>query len=80
MKAKVRKWGNSAAVRIPAIVMQTLRMGVNEVVEIREEAGKLVIEPLRQKDYDLKKLLKGITEKNVHRAVDFGKPQGREVW
>ena len=80
MRATVRKWGNSAAVRIPASVMQATRLDLDEVVDVREEAGRIVIEPVRQKSYDLDKLLKGITPKNQHEAVDFGPPMGKEVW
>ena len=80
MKATVKKWGNSAAVRIPAAVMQAMRLDLDEVVDVREEAGRIVIEPVRQKAYDLDKLLTGITSKNLHKAVAFGSPQGKEVW
>ena len=80
MRAKVKKWGNSAAVRIPASVMQATRLDLDEVVEVREEAGRIVIEPVRQKTYDLNKLLKGITSKNQHQAIDFGPAVGKEAW
>jgi antitoxin MazE len=79
MKATVKKWGNSAAVRIPAAVMQAVQLDLDEVVDVREEAGHIVIEPVRKKTYDLKTLLKGITRKNLHEAVDFA-PQGKESW
>ena len=80
MKTSVKKWGNSAAVRIPASVMQATRLALDEVVNVREEAGRIVIEPVRQKTYDLDKLLKGITSKNQHDAVDFGPAVGKEAW
>ena len=80
MKATVKKWGNSAAVRIPASVMQATHLNLDEVVDVREEAGRIVIEPVRQKTYDLARLLKGITPKNRHQAIDFGQAMGREVW
>ena len=80
MKTSVKKWGNSAAVRIPASVMQAMRLDLDEVVDVREEAGRIVIEPVRQKTYELSKLLKGITSKNQHEAVDFGAPRGKEAW
>ena len=80
MKTSVKKWGNSAAVRIPASVMQATRLDLDEVVDVREEAGRIVIEPVRQKTYDLDKLLKGITSKNQHDAVDFGPAVGKEAW
>ena len=80
MKATVKKWGNSAAVRIPASVMQATHLDLDEVVDVREEAGRIVIEPVRQKAYELRDLLKGITPKNQHQAVDFGPAVGNEVW
>jgi antitoxin MazE len=80
VKATVRKWGNSAAVRIPAAVMEAMHLELDEPVEVREEAGRIVIEPVRQKSYDLRKLLKGITAKNRHKPIDFGLPEGKEAW
>ena len=80
MKATVKKWGNSAAVRIPASVLQAARLRLDEPVEMREEAGRIVIEPVREKKYDLSRLLQGITSKNQPKPVDFGVPVGKEVW
>lgn len=80
MKATVRKWGNSAAVRIPAPVMKATRLNLDEEVDVREEAGRIVIEPARQKTYELRSLLKAITPKNQHAAVDFGSAVGKEAW
>jgi antitoxin MazE len=80
VRVTVRKWGNSAAVRIPASVMQATRLALDEAVDVREEAGRIVIEAVRQKKYDLDKLLKGITSKNQHDSVDFGAPMGKEAW
>jgi antitoxin MazE len=80
MKATVKKWGNSAAVRIPAAVMQATHLHLDEEVDVREESGRIVIEPVRQKAYALDELLRGITAKNRHEAVDFGSPAGKEAW
>ena len=80
MKATIKKWGNSAAVRIPASLMQAMHVVVDEVVDVRGEDGRIVIEPVRQKTYQLDDLLKGITSKNLHEAIDFGPPQGKEAW
>jgi antitoxin MazE len=80
MKVTVKKWGNSAAVRIPASVMEATHLDLDEIVEVREEKGRIVIEPVRQKTYVLDDLLKGITTKNRHAEFDFGPPEGKEVW
>jgi antitoxin MazE len=80
MKATVRKWGNSAAVRIPASVLEATRLNLDEDVDVREEAGRIVIEPVRQKMFVLEDLLKGINSKNQHKSIDFGPPLGKEAW
>jgi len=80
MKATVKKWGNSAAVRIPAAVMEAMHLDLDQVVEVREEKGRIVIEAVWQKTYVLDDLLKGITQENLHQAVDFGPLEGKEVW
>ena len=80
MKSVVKKWGNSAAVRIPAAVMEAIPLELDESVDVREEAGRIVIEPVRQKAYDIDVLIKGITSENLHEAADFGSAVGKEVW
>lgn len=80
MRVAVKKWGNSAAVRIPAAVLEASQVQVDEEVDIREESGRIVIEPVREKKYKLDDLLKGITKGNIHEEVDLGKPEGKEVW
>lgn len=80
MKARVRKWGNSSAVRIPASVLQASGLQLDAPVDVREEAGRIVIEPLRKKTYDLEELVSRITPKNRHAAIDTGPTVGNEVW
>jgi antitoxin MazE len=80
MRTVIKKWGNSASVRIPASIMKAARLDLDEAVDVREEGGRVVIEPVRHKEYDLAQLLKGITRKNLHQEIDFGGPVGKEVW
>ena len=80
MRGTVKKWGNSAAIRIPYRVLEAVSLSLEEEVQIREDNGRIVIEPIQPTKYELKDLLKGITAENQHSAVDFGKPQGKEVW
>lgn len=80
MAVIVKKWGNSAAVRIPAAVMETARLVLDQPVQVRAEDGRVVIEPIKKKEYDIEDLITGISRKNCHTPVDFGKLVGREVW
>ncbi|MHB1660389.1 MAG: AbrB/MazE/SpoVT family DNA-binding domain-containing protein, partial [Acidithiobacillus sp.] len=47
MRVIVKKWGNSAAVRMPAAVMDAAKLHLDEAVDVREEGGRIIIEPLR---------------------------------
>ena len=78
MRVTVKKWGNSASVRIPAVIMETTHLELEDPVDIREEDGRIVIEPVRPNKYDLAQLLGGITPENLHAEVDFGLPVGKE--
>jgi antitoxin MazE len=80
MKTAVRKWGNSASVRIPAAIMHAAQLDLDEPVDVREESGRIVIEPLRRKEYDLAELVKRITRRNRHEEADFRGPVGKEIW
>ncbi len=80
MQGVVKKWGNSAAVRIPAAVLEAAHVSLDQPVDVREEGGRIVIEPLRSPRYDIDALIDGITDDNRHDPVDSGKPVGREVW
>jgi len=80
MQGVVKKWGNSAAVRIPAAVLEAAHVCLDQPVDVREEGGRIVIEPLRPAHYDLDALVAGITDDNRHEPVEMGKPIGQEAW
>ena len=79
MRVIVKKWGNSASVRIPAGIMEAARLNLNDPIDIREEGGRIVIEPIRANECHLDQLLAGITPENLHAEVDFGAPAGKEL-
>lgn len=78
MRVTVKKWGNSASVRIPSSVLQAARLSLDDTVDVREEGGRIVIEPIRPNEYQLDELLARITPKNLHTKVDCGAPVGKE--
>jgi antitoxin MazE len=80
MKVQVKKWGNSASVRIPASVMAAAALRLDQAVEVREEGGRVIIEPIRSPVYDLDQLLDQMTPDSFQEDVDFGPPVGREAW
>ena len=80
MTALVRKWGNSAAVRIPARLLADAGLDLDQPIEIREDRGRIIIERVREKEISLDDLLKRIRPENLHDPLDTGTPVGREIW
>ena len=80
MRVQVKKWGNSASVRIPAPILAAAAMRVDQEVEVREEDGRIVIEPVAAPSFDLDALLDKMTPETFPDEVDFGTPVGKEPW
>lgn len=79
MDAVIRKWGNSAALRLPTAVMREASFTLEQTVRLRVSRGRIVIEPIERIAYDLDQLVAGITAGNAHESVDFGPPVGKET-
>ncbi len=80
MKTRVRKWGNSLALRIPKSFAAEARLDENTPVELSLVKGKLVIQPQADAPLSLDELLQGVTDHNLHREWTTGPAVGREVW
>ncbi len=80
MRATIRKWGNSLAMRIPAAAAKELRFDSGTEVELTIEEGKLVLSPPKEPEYKLEDLLKGVTKRSLHAESDWGGRAGREAW
>ena len=79
MRVTVKKWGNSASVRIPAPIMEAAHVRLDQQVDVREERGRIIIDPVRAPAYDLATLVAGITDENRHAEIDFSGPVGKEI-
>jgi len=79
MKTQIKKWGNSAVVRIPKPFLMGADLEIESPVELTVVNGKLIVEPVTEQEYSLDNLLAGITKDNIHDEVDFGEPVGKEV-
>lgn len=80
MRLQVKKWGNSASVRIPASIMAAASLHIDQLVDIREDKGRILIEPVSTPVYDLDALLAQMTLDNFPDDMDFGAPVGNEIW
>ncbi|MGB5709397.1 MAG: AbrB/MazE/SpoVT family DNA-binding domain-containing protein [Waterburya sp.] len=80
MKSQIGQWGNSLAVRLPKHISQSLGLKVNDSLSITEDSGRIVLEPIKElESLTLDELLSQVIEP-PEPEVDWGKPEGDEVW
>ena len=86
MQMTIKKWGNSLATRIPKAIAESTDLHLDQLVDIEEVNGKIVITPLEaKKEYKLSKLLSQCKpgemkiDKEDREWLNDG-PVGREVW
>ena len=78
--SQVSRWGNSLAIRLPRTILKDA--GVQEGDRLSLDLAKdgaIVIRSTRR-EYSLDELVAGITPKNRHTEIGWGKPRGKEVW
>ena len=80
METRIRKWGNSLAVRIPQTLARQLGLEPDSPVNITAKDNGLTIQPVRRPAVSLDVLLEGVTADNRHGEVDTGPSTGREAW
>lgn len=80
MQTQIKKWGNSLALRIPKLLALDANLKLNKVVDISIDKGSIIITPIDEKEYSLKKLLEGVTKNNLHEEFDTGAQVGKEIW
>jgi antitoxin MazE len=80
MQARIQKWGNSLAIRIPKSFAAQSHIDQNSLIEMSVENGKIILLPIAQPKVTLAQLLEGVTEENLHQEVETGASVGQEVW
>lgn len=80
MTIQVKKWGNSASVRIPASLLAAAGLKIDDPVRLHEEAGRIIIEPVADPAAELQQLLDAIEPEMLHGEIDGGDSVGNEAW
>ena len=80
MKARIVKWGNSLALRIPKPFADEVRLAEDSAVDMSVRNGHLVIVPVVEPELTLEDLVSRITPENRHGETETGTAVGNEVW
>jgi len=79
MQTKIKKWGNSLALRIPKTLALNANLKQDELVDISFDNENIIITPINDKKYSLDDLLAYVSEENLHDEFDTGAPVGKEI-
>ena len=79
MRTQIQKRHNEAEIQIPRQVMEAASLSIGQIVDVREEGGRIIIDPVARPGYNLDDLLARMTPDTFHHQVDFGRPVGEEV-
>ena len=80
MKSKIRKWGNSLAVRIPMAFAHEMKVGEGASIHMMIEDGALVLRAEPGEEWNLDALIEGMTDENIPEEWETGSARGRESW
>jgi antitoxin MazE len=78
MKARIQKWGNSLALRIPKPFAEESNLREDSPVEISIRSGKLVVVAIEE-PLSLEDLVAKITPQNRHAEIETGIAVGNEI-
>ena len=85
MQSEIKRWGNSAAIRLPARILAEVRLEVNSPVSMTVDGRRIIIEarevpgenrlrlPFSETD-----LLQGLDRETAH-ADELATPSGAEI-
>lgn len=79
MTTTLQKWGNSQGIRIPKLILESLRWNGGEQLVINAENDRIVIERAAKRK-NIKELFADFQGEYTPVEVDWGKPVGEEVW
>lgn len=82
MQTEIGKWGNSAAIRIPAELVRQSGLKVGSRMQIMYEDGVLKIKPLKQKisrAERLERIIASAKALGADEEIDWGPDVGNEI-
>ncbi len=81
MKTTIQKWGNSQGIRIPKAILDTLKWSENEKVMVLVQDNKLIIEKSKEEQKKtIKELFQNFEGEYETIKIDWGNPEGEEIW
>ena len=75
------KWGNSQGIRFPKELLKLIHADVGSNIDAEYEDGKIILKPaVPENRYLIHELVKEIPPDYSPDEIDWGKPEGNEIW
>lgn len=78
MLTTISKWGNSLGVRIPKTILNASGIREMDDVSVSVEGNRIIIE--KAMPTSIKELFESYSETTKQGEIDWGEPQGGEIW
>ncbi|MEO8209384.1 MAG: AbrB/MazE/SpoVT family DNA-binding domain-containing protein [bacterium] len=79
MTTKIRKWGNSLALKIPKSFANATKIDEGAEIKLSLSEDKIIITKKQTPKYTLKELVSKINDNNIHKEINFDPPMGKEL-
>lgn len=81
MQTVMQKWGNSQGIRIPKHILEIVKISVSDSVEISTEDDRIIIKKAQNNERKtIEELFANFNGEYITEEVEWGTPQGKEVW
>ena len=78
----ISKWGNGQGIRLPKTLLELLKWKNNDKLEIIVEDENIRIKKIDspKKRKNIKKLFANYEKECKTQEIDWGEPEGKEIW
>lgn len=80
MISTIKKWGNSQGLRLSKELLSGLGLGIDDKVNIDIVDEKIVIYKVEDDNLKLSDVFAKYEIREKTAEIDWGKPEGKEVW
>lgn len=79
MVTTIQKWGNSQGIRIPKYLLDAVEWKEDEPLVLSADKNKIIIEKAKPRK-NIMELFADYDGEYVPEKIDWGDPEGEEVW
>ena len=82
MQTTIVKWGNSQGIRLPKHILNSANLSDRDAVEIYVEGDKIIIKKSKKdaRYKTIQELFAGFEDDYTPTEINWGKPEGKEIW